>query len=330
MHKYTYNWTLVLALSFFLIIPALANNEEVSAAEEIASDNSLEYEICVRLDASQWLDDSYCYLKYGVRSTAHTLNNWFKHDGGNNLSSPNTKGRLRFGWEPRSGDFSELDFRFRIRVKLPALEDRVELFFSDQEDDVGEQTVKAARTGDLGNRDQTVLAIQFKNHLSDKVSYRVGFGRGSQLYTRARYADRYDFEHNSTLRYYAEAHYYSGDKLGFEANIKYSYVFDSASAFELSNSYRYRDNRNDWLWRHTFEYIHLAKNDTSYLFTASIDGRSQPSYRKEQMLLSMRYKRKVLRSWLYLEIEPFVLWLREEDFRASFGLAIRTEIHFST
>jgi hypothetical protein len=37
-----------------------------------------------------------------------------------------------------------------------------------------------------------------------------------------------------------------------------------------------------------------------------------------------------LREWLYIEVEPFILWLREEDFRASIGLALRTEIHFST
>jgi hypothetical protein len=313
--------TLLFSLSFFLFGDAIANETENS------EDNRLTYDFCGQLGT---LDDSYCYLNYGVDVTANSINRWFAHEGGDNSTPATTSGRLRFGWEPRSGDFSEVDFRFKIRVKLPALEDRVELFLSDDEDTINQQAVKAARTSDLGSRDQTVLALQFKKSTTDKISYRIGFGRGSQLYTRARYSDKIDFSPQSAIRYFTEVNYYSGDKLGFEVNGEYAYVFDSNSAFNISNYFRFRHKSDDWIWRHKFQYLHVAKNDSSYLFSASVDGVSQPYYRKEQVLVSMRYKRKVLREWLYIEVEPFVLWLREEDFRASFGLAIRTEIHFST
>jgi len=308
-------------LSFLLVAHVFANETNGRYSD------TLSYDFCGQLGL---LDDSYCYLNYGVDATANEINSWFVHEGGDNSTPATTKGRLRLGWEPRSGDFSEVDFRFKIRVKFPALEDRVELFFSDEEDDNNQQAVKAARSAELGNRDQAVLALQFKNNISDKVSYRIGFGRGSQLYTRARYSDDITFSPQSTLRYYAEANYYSGDKLGFEVLADYSHVFDSSSAFEISNSFRFRHKSNDWIWRHEFKYLVVEKNDTSYLFTALVDGISRPSYRKEQVLVSMRYKRKVLRDWMFIEIEPFILWLREENFRASVGLAIRTEIHFST
>lgn len=276
------------------------------------------------------LDNAYCYLNYGVDATADSINNWFKHEGGNYDSSATTTGRLRFGWEPRSGDLSEIDFRFRIRVKLPALQDRVELYLSDQDDTMNQQDIKAARSDELGNRDQTVLALQFKKGEKDKTSYRIGFGRGSQLYTRARYSDKLVLTESANIHYFAEANYYSSDEIGFEANAEFSYVFDSRSAFEINNSFRYRDKSNDWLWRHQIQYLYVGENETSYLFSAIIDGLSEPSYRKEQMLISVRYKRKIFREWLYIEIEPFILWLREEDFRSSPGIAIRAEVHFST
>jgi hypothetical protein len=320
-------------LSFLLpyqVIASEAQDPPVGKTDETKSEEFNDknaYTFCAELG---WLNNNYCYLNSGVDSTAIAINNWFKHDGGDNMTPATTKGRLRFGWEPRSGDFSEFDFRFKIRVKLPALEDRVELLFSDEEDDVSQQAIKAARSSELGGGDQAVLALQFKKRTTDKISYRVGFGRGFQLYTRARYSDQFKFSEQSTLRYYAETNYYSGDKLGFEANAEYGYVFDSSSAFEISNSFRFRNKSSDWLWRHQFQFLRLGKDDTSYLFSASIEGISKPSYRRDQMLVSIRYKRKVLREWLFVEIEPFVLWLREEDFRASVGLAIRTEIHFST
>lgn len=321
MLKYLQLTTLLFALSFFSFNNTHANETNNSEG------NSLAYEFCGQMGA---LDDSYCYLNYGVDSTANVINQWFTHEGGDNSTPASTRGRLRFGLEPRSGDLAEVDFRFKIRVKLPALEDRVELFFSDEEGDINQQAVKAARSEELGNRDQTVLALQFKNNIADKVSYRIGFGRGSQLYTRARFSDKFELSPQATMRYFAEANYYSGDKLGFEVNAQYSYVFDSKSAFDLSNSFRFRNKNDSWIWRHQFQYLRVGKNDTSYLFTASVDGISQPTYRKEQMLVSLRYKQKVLREWLYIEVEPFILWLREEDFRASIGLAIRTEVHFST
>jgi hypothetical protein len=162
------------------------------------------------------------------------------------------------------------------------------------------------------------------------MSYRIGFGRGSQVYTRARYNNEIVLGADSKFYYYAEANYYSGDKLGFEVDGVFSSQITPFSAFELNNSFQYRDNREEWYWRHEMRYLMLGENDTSYLFSASIDGLSEPSYRKESMLVSARYKRRIFREWLYLEVEPFVIWLREEDFRASLGIAIRAEVHFST
>lgn len=277
-----------------------------------------------------WLDDAHCYLLSGINTSAHTINTWFEHEGGDNLSPPTTSGYLRFGVEPRSRDLNALDFRFKIKVKLPALENRVELLLSDDEDEQNEQVLKAARLNNPANRESTVLALQFKNKESSKVSYRIGLGRGTQLYTRARYSDNLVLSPSTKVRYFTEANYYSSDQLGAEANAQVVLQLDDNDAFTLSNSFRYRSKLNDWAWRHEAQYIRFTNNNKSHRFSAMINGQSKPNYRKEQILLSYRYKQSVLRKWFYIEIEPFVLYLRKEDFRASVGIALRTEILFST
>jgi hypothetical protein len=304
-------------------------NPTTSSEKPAASSPTFQsrYQYCVD---KEWLDDAYCYLNYGVDSTANEINSWFLHEDSSAPSIATTKGRLRFGWEPRSGQLGQFDFRFRIRAKIPELENRVELLFSDEEDSINQQQVKAAQTRELNNNDRAVIALQFKEDDDSKMSYRIGFGRGSQLYTRARYNDEFKFSDAASFFYYAEANYYSGDKLGFELDGVFSAQISDNEGFEISNSFQYRDNREDWFWRHEMRYIVLAKDDTSYLFTAMIDGLSEPTYRKESMLVSMRYKKRVLREWLYVEIEPYVIWLRDEDFRSSVGIALRAEIHFST
>jgi len=43
---------------------------------------------------------------------------------------------------------------------------------------------------------------------------------------------------------------------------------------------------------------------------------------------SARWRTNYLRSWLYFELEPFVLWLRKEDFKPSYGVAMRFEFYY--
>jgi hypothetical protein len=279
-------------------------------------------------DAQAWLDDWYCHLNYGVEASVVEVNRWFLHESAPRKRPAQASGRLRFGWEPRTGDLSELDFRFKIRVKLPALEDKVELLFSDDGDDVNQQEVKAARSQQLGSNDQATVALQFKNKPDSRIAYRVGVGRSSQIYTRARYSDRHQLSKNNSINYYAEVNYYTDDQLGVETRIAYAHTFAKDKAIEFENIFRYRDKTEDIFWRHELQYLYLKDSKSSYLFTAMVNGLNKPSYKEEQVLVSMRYKRNVLRPWLFVELEPFILWLREENFRTSFGIALRAEVHF--
>ncbi len=287
---------------------------------------SSEFNYC---DGQPWLDDWYCHFNYGVENSIVEVNRWFVTDNALKSKQAQASGKLRFGWEPRSGDLNQFDFRFKIRVKLPALQDRLELLLSDDEEDANQQAVKAARNQQLGSDDQATVALQFKNKPDSKVAYRIGLGRGSQIYTRARYSDKFDVNERNRINYSAEANYYTEDQLGVETRISLIHTLSKNTAIELDNTFRYRDKTEDLFWRHEIQYLFLQDDKTSYLFSAMVDGSNKPSYREEQVLMSMRYKKNVLRSWLYLEVEPYVIWLREESFRTSFGIAIRAEVHFS-
>ncbi len=279
-------------------------------------------------DTQLWLDDWYCHFNHGIESTVIEVNKWFVADHTPSAQRAKASGKLRFGWEPRSGDLNQLDFRFKIRVKLPALQDRVELLLSDDEGDLNQQAVKAARNQQLGSNDQATVALQFKDKPDSKLVYRIGLGRGSQIYTRARYSDRVDLNQQNSMNYYAEVNYYSDDQVGVETKISLNHRISKNQALELDNTFRYRDKTEDLFWRHEIQYLYIHDSKTSYLLTALVDGLNKPSYHEEQVLVSMRYKRNILRPWLFLEVEPFFLWLREENFRTSFGVALRAEVHF--
>lgn len=305
-------------------VPSTITNTDGFAAEKPEL-KTAEFNYC---DGQPWLDDWYCHFNYGIENSIIEVNRWFVTDYALKSKQAQASGKLRFGWEPRSGDLNQFDFRFKIRVKLPALQDRLELLLSDDEEDSNQQAVKAARSQQLGRDDQATVALQFKNKPDSRVAYRLGLGRGSQIYTRARYSDKLDVNERNRITYSAEANYYTEDQLGLETRLSLIHTLSKNTAIELDNTFRYRDKTEDIFWRHEIQYLFLQDGKTSYLFSAMVDGSNKPSYRREQALVSMRYKRNVLRSWLYLEVEPYVIWLREENFRTSFGVAIRAEVHF--
>jgi hypothetical protein len=304
--------------------PSFLTNTENSAIKKSALPAS-EFDYC---DAQYWLDDWYCHFNYGVETSVIEINKWFVTDYTPTKKQARASGKLRFGIEPRSGNLNQLDFRFQIRVKLPALQDRVELLLSDDEEDVKQQAVKAARSEQLGNDDQATVALQFKDKPDSKVAYRIGLGRGSQVYTRVRYSDKLELNDANKISYSAEANYYTNDQLGVEARISLIHTLSKNKAIEFDNTFRYRDKTENIFWRHEIQYLYLKDSKTSYLFSAMVDGLNKPTYQEEQVLVSMRYKKNVLRSWLFLELEPYVIWLRKENFRTSFGVAIRAEMHF--
>jgi len=45
-------------------------------------------------------------------------------------------------------------------------------------------------------------------------------------------------------------------------------------------------------------------------------------------LISLRWRKNALRKWFFYEVEPFILWRRDERFSASYGIALRVEGFF--
>ncbi len=124
------------------------------------------------------------------------------------------EGRIQLSWEPRSSMLTDTDLRFRIRVRLPALKERVDLLLSDNEDETQNNTIRAARDTGNNDRDRTTIALRFRPEQDSHYSYRVGAGRRDQLYAMTRYKDAFAFSKQWAMLYDAELYYYTRDRLG--------------------------------------------------------------------------------------------------------------------
>ena len=92
-----------------------------------------------------WLDNWHSNFSESMDYTAQRLDEFFALADSDEHENARAEGRVRFGWEPRTRDLAAQDFRFRVRVKLPALKDRVDLMLSDDESYDRQDSIRAAR-----------------------------------------------------------------------------------------------------------------------------------------------------------------------------------------
>lgn len=238
------------------------------------------------------------------------------------------EGRIQLAWEPRTGALLDTDLRFRIRVRLPALEERVDLLLSDNEDETRDSLMRAARSTTNNERDRTTIALRFRPQLDSHYSFRIGAGRRDQLYAKARYRDAQAFNKSWAVLYDAELYYYTRDRLGAEAGLAIQYEFNKRHLVRQNNRFYFRDESNDWLWRHEVHHLYSVNAHNAIIPHFMVEGLSRPNYRVEEVYSGMRWRTNTLRDWLFFEVEPFIVWLREEDFKTSYGIALRVEAYY--
>ena len=281
------------------------------------------------VDDSAWFDVWQRSFTDSIDFTVRQFDCMFSQENGPHRNKQaKAEGRIQLSWEPRSRDLAETDLRFRIRVSLPHLEDRVDLLLSDNEDETQSDTLKAARNDSLGRRDNTTIALRFRPDQNSHYSYRIGAGRRDQLYVKSRYRDAMAFNAHWAMLYDAELYYYTRDRLGAELGAAIQHVAENNNVTRLNNRFYFRDDSNDWLWRHELQHLYPIDTHNALMYRLMVEGLDRPQYKVEEVYTGLRWRSNPLREWLYFDVEPFVLWRRDEGFKPSYGMAFRIEAYY--
>lgn len=274
-----------------------------------------------------WLDTMHKSISESVMDSAQWFDDFFASENVTEDQQAKGEVRLRLGWEPRSRELDEFEARLRVRVKLPKLKNRVDLILSDSDENIDDK-VRAGRQEDINRQDDLTIALRYKIRPDSGLSHRIGFGRRFQYFAKSRYRDRMDITDKVEMRYDASIYYYNRDKFGTDAGLGFDYEQSQSTLLRFENRFYYRDKTDDWLWQHSWQALHQLDDKSAVVLGYFIEGLSRPNYRLEEYLLSVKLRRNTLREWLYYDIEPFILWRRDEGFSASYGIALRLEGFF--
>ncbi|WP_233267331.1 hypothetical protein [Paraglaciecola sp. L3A3] len=276
-----------------------------------------------------WLDEMHGSVANSVNSTALWFDDFFALKGFNSMQKADGEARILLAWEPRSRDLTKFKTRFKVSFKLPNLKNRADLIFSDEDDQDNENPLSTLGNQETPERNRFSLALRWKSKPDSGFSQRIGIGRRLQPFVKSRYRHAHFLSTKTTLSWETSAYYYSRDGLGTDLSWRFSYQQNDKSIIRQNNHYYYRDKENDWLWQHSFQHLNQIDHKNALISGIYFEGTSQPNFRLDEYLVSVRWRKNALREWLFYELEPFVMWRRDEGFSASYGIGLRLEGHFS-
>jgi len=275
-----------------------------------------------------WLDTMHQSIASSVNTSALWFDDFFALDEFKHGEEAYGEARIRLGWEPRSRSVNEFETRFKVRVKLPNLKNRVDLVLSDYDDDGPDNDIQGSGVDDFVEQNRFSLALRWRRSPESGLSHRIGLGRRLQAFAKSRYRNSHLLTDKTTLRWETSAYMYSDDGLGADFFWQLGYNASDRSIFRWNNHFYFRDRTSDWLWQHSLQKLTQFDEKNALIAGIYIEGLSRPNYRLEEYLVSLRWRKNALRTWLFYEVEPFILWRRDEQFTASYGIAMRVEGFF--
>lgn len=293
-------------------------------------------------DEHLWLDDIQGAVSEQLTSGASWLDDWFVPDGDTLASESNktqhetatdsgAKGfmRISLGWEPRKNNYNQFSQRVRLRLTLPNVRKRVALVFSDHDPlrdnsplpDVTSHPLESESPYDFSLR----LGMQDGRH---RWTHRIGIGRGAQLYGRTAYSNQLYQSPSLILKSRTSLSWYDDDGWVARNELLSDIKLSEKSLLRIENNVFYEHRERLWLWQQAFVYFYRENTHTAWAFSVYGDGDYHPQAKTDEFLISIRRRQNILRDWLFYDIEPFVQWQRETDFRTTPGIALRVHGYF--
>ncbi|WP_394176236.1 hypothetical protein [Thalassotalea litorea] len=284
-------------------------------------------------DDDDWLGDFHGAVSDTFFNTALWFDSFFANDN-EEQANPKSLARIRFGWEPRAGDWGEFTQRFRIRLRLPHFESKVDVIFSDDDD----QSTGIENYGnDLPlNRDleddRFTAALRVVNQ-EDENSYidtRIGIS-GGDLFTKARLKLQTDYTKIHAFKMEPSIYYFLSDGFGSRLFLQYAYTPSLDRQLQINYSISGSEAYSGARWRHGAYYFKQIDHRSATVTSLTVEGErnGDRGFLIEEYRLGYRYRVNAIRDWLFFEIEPFLLWEEERNYDTTPGLALRVEGYFT-
>lgn len=234
------------------------------------------------------------------------------------------------------GGSSKLEPRFKFRLDLPTLEERLKIVFESEADETRTLADKSGQTGKSVNNDISesavgALKLVAKKARKWKASASVGvdlqippdyFWR-SKIYYRWQLAEQWNLDAQQKIYYFHKDGWGETTSLTFQRTGDFV-VFRSSSQAK----YLHKDRRTEF--SQTWSFLKALSPIRAINFQFGILGENKPKAQVTNYFLNTIYRRKLSKEWLFYEMIPALWFPRDDHFKATPSISAKIEIVFSS
>lgn len=240
-------------------------------------------------------------------------------------------GASRF--EEYGGDDSEV--KVRAKVELPNAQHRLSLMFRNDDDTSDElRDDLDSRPEEVGDNNTGYrAALRWVVNMPERMDVDLDAGVRSELTTffRARYRWSKPIGDNGAAFRFTEKVYWE-DPDGFGANSLFELarpVTERSSvrlASEWEKSEELNQMKRDWFFNQSASIYFRLGPQSGVGASVGFNGFTAPVSTIQTIRSSVRFRRNIWRPWFFYEVEPYVFWPRDQNYKGVSGIVVRLEM----
>ena len=298
---------------------------------------------CHELDKEQdkWLDRAQTRLYDSTCGVAAWFDGFFgtpRHDATNE----ETYGRLGMSalWDQR--DAWDQKVRFRARYALPAMREKSYFFFGKGDE---KEVIEESRGPDIDS-----LPTTFNTQEDDSFLFGLGYGKGGldrgtrfqvgavlgfpvTPFVKLSYRRAWPLSEKDLLRVRPMTYWRSDEGLGASLNLDVDHLFADNLMLRFGNWGNVSQSKDiqGVSWGSSLVLFQGFSNRRALTYKVLIQGETHAEVRIQNYGFELRYRQRVLRKWLFLEVGSSVTWPREfsvEERNVNWGASIGLEMYF--
>jgi hypothetical protein len=320
--------TVLLSAIFLVLTPVLAaepaeNPPEKKAAEEAVSVD----EIAGDAESTGHLDTSKRLVDTGVQRASQWVDDFFQ-DPNYDAEAANSQIRLRPEFYYRKEQGAKAKFRFRARLNLPSMGNRVSLV-AGADDDSGGFDDSVDDSSDDG-----VIGLQFFMKESSRWNTSISVGMKFNDFAffvgpRVRFTDvlgeKGSYRFTQTVRWQTNNYWQFNTRLDLNRLISehlfFRQTFDGRWRGEDAVDDGYRTRVSSFLTQRLGQLSGLQYEFSTIFHT-------KPDTHVHKYTVAVRYRKQTKYDWLYYEIVPQISFDHDYGYRFNPGIRLRLEFFF--
>lgn len=273
-----------------------------------------------------WLDKSHRYVSNSTGAFA----NWVDHFFGtprDDIESAWSQLRITTEWDREEHESMDSDTRVRAKVRLPRVNNRLSLLFTDEDD----EEIDEDGLPEIIDEDEEDASGELQYRAREKKRYRLDIKVGVRSSGRFKSSVRYRYElpyGDKVVNRFTETVYFvDGDGFSSRLELDHDRSLSDRTLVRWSNRVEVAEEFDGLKWSSRLSYVDRLGLSSALTQFAWASGETRPKRLTTSYGIGSRYRRSVYRPWLLMELGPTYIWKRVNNSREGrWQFALKLEV----